>query len=366
MCVSLVDKNVLVQRTTLDIVSVLFPFHQSFLLPEDLASILTASLQTLLKRDVSLSRRLYAWLLGSQVNRSALVNCLPASNGEVAAVSIGERGDDGGLSAQNTTTAFNLSYFEKYSKSYLNLALRSVLVHARKAAKENLSKTECVLPYRLLRALLDRPEISGCVLEEVMFDFISCLKDQIDALGGLSPTSSGKDSALVKSKTFQVESVLKKPPKKSSLKTEVIQSAHLFFNSLSQDFVWEWMGELLQKCSAKIGPMPASSSDNKSEQLMDGDVMEEAESRTVSPISDLFVSGIMSRKMSQERTQSIEKASSSSEDKALRLTSVLALLMFLMQVIPKVSAPQLKCWSSSNATLWCGVPQMPLCGVGMS
>lgn len=58
------DSAVLVQRNTLDVLSTAFPFHSSPLTKQDQAAIIQSALLVLLRRDMSLNRRLYGWLLG--------------------------------------------------------------------------------------------------------------------------------------------------------------------------------------------------------------------------------------------------------------------------------------------------------------
>ncbi|KAJ7427747.1 hypothetical protein WISP_04234 [Willisornis vidua] len=75
LCVSVLDSNVLVQRNTLEAILFFFPFYTALDCSEstillqraELIHILAAATQTLLRRDMSLNRRLYAWLLGPQV-----------------------------------------------------------------------------------------------------------------------------------------------------------------------------------------------------------------------------------------------------------------------------------------------------------
>lgn len=66
------DITVLVQRSSLDLLLVGFPLHNSNLVKDDVVTLVTAALTTILRRDKSLTRRLYAWLLGSEVNASLL------------------------------------------------------------------------------------------------------------------------------------------------------------------------------------------------------------------------------------------------------------------------------------------------------
>ena len=65
MCACLGDTNVLVQRNGLDFILQLLPLH-SELIPGCLKGQLNESgLEVLLRRDMSLNRRLYTWLLGT-------------------------------------------------------------------------------------------------------------------------------------------------------------------------------------------------------------------------------------------------------------------------------------------------------------
>ncbi|EDL26493.1 mCG129407, isoform CRA_d [Mus musculus] len=65
---SVQDSSVLVQRSTLDLILFCFPFHMSQATRPDMIRILSAALHVVLRRDMSLNRRLYAWLLGFDNN----------------------------------------------------------------------------------------------------------------------------------------------------------------------------------------------------------------------------------------------------------------------------------------------------------
>ena len=317
MCAALVDKNVLVQRAALDVVSILFPFHQSFLLLPDLTSILTAALHTLLKRDVSLSRRLYSWLLGTQVDKSSIVNCIqpPSSSGDLPASA---SDSDSNLTLQKS---LDTSYFDKYSKGFLTLSLNGIMSHAKEATRQNSSKMECILPYRILRALQERAEIGVGTMESIMFELLSCLKEQIDGLGGVYATQ-GRDAALSKS-----NGNVKKSGKKGSLKADIVQSANLLFGSLSQEFVWGWMEGVLEKCvldmqSGAGEGRRGSGGEGRRGRKRSGGV------------------GVEKRGESVERVMSVSTLDgeliTTTKGKSPDLKSMLALFVFLMQIIPKV------------------------------
>jgi hypothetical protein len=65
LCSALQDSSVLVQRSMLDYLLVAFPMHNGQLTRTDLATVVEAAINVVLRRDMSLNRRLYLWFLGS-------------------------------------------------------------------------------------------------------------------------------------------------------------------------------------------------------------------------------------------------------------------------------------------------------------
>ena len=317
------DRNVLVQRGALDIVAILFPFHQSFLLQADLCCVLTAALHTLLKRDVSLSRRLYVWLLGSQVLKSSLVNSMQSPTSAASNLLSTPEGD---RLAQNLPDVCNLAYFERYARLHLNFALRGILTHAVEAAQQGSVKAECVLPYRLLRALLDKSEISSGVMDDVMLDLVMCLQAQIEALGGISSTPQGKDvgGALSKSKSSSLvrdnASAAKKLGKKGSLKADIVQSANLLFGSLSQEFVWGWMAGMLKQYLRG----DASPDRSRRKRGGGGEVGRDEERPVVKPVP-------------QSPEGKGKDLGDTDQRQSLDLRTLLSVVMFVLRVVFKVS-----------------------------
>lgn len=72
LCCGVQDTSVLVQRSSLDLLLNGFPMHNSQLVKSDMIQLTTAALSTILRRDMSLNRRLFSWLLGSDVNFATL------------------------------------------------------------------------------------------------------------------------------------------------------------------------------------------------------------------------------------------------------------------------------------------------------
>ena len=60
------------QRHALELLLTGFPMHNSQLTRPDMVKIANATIKVVLRRDMSLNRRLYAWLLGTDANGTPL------------------------------------------------------------------------------------------------------------------------------------------------------------------------------------------------------------------------------------------------------------------------------------------------------
>ena len=67
VCTSLLDPIVLVQRAILDFLLACFPLHETQIHRDDYVEMATAAVTVLLRRDISLNRRLFSWLFGQEV-----------------------------------------------------------------------------------------------------------------------------------------------------------------------------------------------------------------------------------------------------------------------------------------------------------
>ncbi|KAK0181813.1 hypothetical protein PV327_000009 [Microctonus hyperodae] len=188
------DSSVLVQRSALDLLLVGFPFHNSQLEHKQMVLLLTAALVTILRRDMSLNRRLFAWLLGTEVNPMILKKNVDIEETELAA-----------------------SYFDLFSKKMLIEALKSTM---RTVCEQNPSDLK---PYRILVSLLDKPEIGPIILDDILYEVF---------------------------RTFYNACSKSDKPLKSH---EVVKSANLLFSTLEPAYVWIHCGQLFQKaCNMRI------------------------------------------------------------------------------------------------------------------
>lgn len=137
------DPVILVQRNTLEFLLLGFPMHTNLITKTDLIKLVTNGLNTILRRDMSLNRRLYSWLLGSEVSNQQ------------------KR-----LTPAMTTEVSDKSYFDQYSKDVLIEAIKCTLQISLQYSPVDLK------PYRIMVSLLDKVEIGPVILDHVMCDVI--------------------------------------------------------------------------------------------------------------------------------------------------------------------------------------------------
>ncbi|RLV85414.1 hypothetical protein DV515_00015991 [Chloebia gouldiae] len=222
LCVSVLDSNVLVQRNTLEAILFFFPFYTALdskestilLRRADLVYILSAATQTLLRRDMSLNRRLYAWLLGSDIK--------------------------GGTFAPDSTTSEDhaVYFFGKYSKDLLVESL-IVILHQKFPESDPEEQHQAYLkPFRILISLLDKPEIGpqvvGDLFLEVLRAFYSYCKDTLGSDLKLSYNQSGNTLASA--------------IKENKNASEIVKTVNLLITSLSTDFLWDYLTKCFEDC----------------------------------------------------------------------------------------------------------------------
>lgn len=188
LCSCLNDAVILVQRNTLEFLLLAFPMHDP-LLPEMYTTrLVKTALNTILRRDMSLNRRLYSWLLGADT-------------------SMGKHAVGVAMSVDSTEPYDPNTYFERYAKKRLIAAFKMVL-------KESIAHTPVDLsPYRILISLLDKAEIGLRILDDVLCDIIRAIS-----------LCNGN--------------------------LEVQKSANLLFSTFDPAYIWNFMARLYREASA--------------------------------------------------------------------------------------------------------------------
>ncbi|XP_018558613.1 protein dopey-2 isoform X3 [Lates calcarifer] len=217
LCLSLQDSNVLVQRNMLEILLYFFPFAICLdpaetciaMSVEDMITVVSAASLTLLRRDMSLNRRLYAWLLGTDIK------------GEMVAPH---------PTLSTTTEEHTSFYFNTYSRDFLVQALINIL---KQKGKE--SDPESVIgylrPFRIIISLLDKPEIGPAVLSSVMLEVVRAFYSYCrEMLGEETIASSGLSGNQLASKI-----------KENKNASEIIKTVNMLVSSMNSEYLWEYM-----------------------------------------------------------------------------------------------------------------------------
>ncbi|TNN53525.1 Protein dopey-2 [Liparis tanakae] len=217
VCLSLQDSNVLVQRNMLEVLLHFFPFALCLdpaeavvaMSGKDMMTIVSAAALTLLRRDMSLNRRLYGWILGID-KKGGLVAPHPTLS---------------------TTAEEHMSfYFSTYSRDLLVQALINIL---RKQDVE--SNPESVIgylrPFRIIISLLDKPEIGPVVLSSVLLEvvraFYSYCREMLEEENISSSSLSGN----------QLASTIKE----NKNAAEIIKTVNMLVTSMNKEYLWEYM-----------------------------------------------------------------------------------------------------------------------------
>ncbi|XP_034430111.1 protein dopey-2 [Hippoglossus hippoglossus] len=217
VCFSLQDSNVLVQRHMLEILLYFFPFATCLdpvetcitLSKEDMVAMVSSASLTLLRRDMSLNRRLYAWVLGTDIK------------GEMVAPH---------PTLSSTTEEHTSFYFNTYTRDYLVQGLINIL--KQKDVENNPENVIGYLrPFRIIVSLLDKPEIGPAVLSSVLLEVVRAFYSYCrEILEEESITNSGLSGNQLASKI-----------KENKNASEIIKAVNMLVSSMNSEYLWEYM-----------------------------------------------------------------------------------------------------------------------------
>ncbi|XP_045130850.1 protein dopey-1 homolog isoform X4 [Portunus trituberculatus] len=238
LCQAMEDSNVMVQRAALDLTLAALPMHNTQLLRPDLVRIVTSAILVLLRRDMSLNRRLYAWLLGSEINLTLLSSEHPIMKRLNSAVS--DSSVDDGVEVN--------AYFESFSRPLL---VEGIVACLRTSQGKN---PPDLRPYRLIVSLLDKPEIGPYILDNIFLDLLRCLYHTCQVLKKtsepVSEPNSRRQSVTEKQSPSLPQSPdgTSKPPGDGNRGYhEITKTATLVFNALQPSYPWMHLTDLLRQ-----------------------------------------------------------------------------------------------------------------------
>ncbi|KAI1381705.1 putative regulator of reproduction dopa [Hypoxylon crocopeplum] len=206
------DEQLLIQRGFLDLLVTHLPLHSKVLQKrvkaDDLELLLRAAAGVVIRRDMSLNRRLWAWFLGPE----------PPNHEQ-------ENGPESPTSTSDHHAYLNskTSYFEEYGLQPLTQALLSMI-----NSQSSNNPTERARPYRICLSLMDRWEIGGLVVPEIFLPVIISVKS-------FKTRSSSKAEF-----------------------NEVLRSAGVFFDGVESGLIY---GEMIGLIAQAVSPGNATDAD---------------------------------------------------------------------------------------------------------
>ncbi|SCN75398.1 probable regulator of reproduction DopA [Fusarium fujikuroi] len=199
------DEQLLIQRGFLDLLVSHLPLNahviQSRVKPDDLELLLKAAVGVVTRRDMSLNRRLWAWLLGPE----------PAAEHEASGDNSSSPPAD-----QHVFLASKTNYFEEFGLQPLTKAILQMI-----ESNSHNTASERAKPYRICLSLMDRWEIGGLVVPEVFLPIIESVR-------------RFKDIASNKTEF-----------------NEVLRSASVFFDGIESGLIY---GEIAALLAQALGP----------------------------------------------------------------------------------------------------------------
>ncbi|ELU14591.1 hypothetical protein CAPTEDRAFT_134195 [Capitella teleta] len=228
LVLSMQDQSVLVQRSALELLLVAFPMHNSQLTRPDMIKLCSAAVKVVLRRDMSLNRRLYAWLLGTDSGG----NPLPSRADTISTCSEPE-----------------MDYFFFFSREILVAGIKICINETRESAIPSGGKPLGHLrPFRILISLLDRAEVGCSVLEDIMIDVFRCMYRECAVLS----------SSTVQNGDASVTSLGRKKDGKTRredrlMLVEVVKTANLLFGAFEPHYMWDFIGRTFELACQEAG-----------------------------------------------------------------------------------------------------------------
>ncbi|KAK3341517.1 Dopey, N-terminal-domain-containing protein [Lasiosphaeria hispida] len=314
----LADEQLLIQRGYLDLLVTHLPLHSKVLQTRaksgDLELLLRSAVGVTIRRDMSLNRRLWTWLLGPEPVASVETEAgleSPASNTSHAQ----------GFFSSRT------SYFEEFGLQPLTQALLSMI---KSSADSNPS--ERAKPYRVCLSLMDRWEIGGLVVPEVFLPIVDSVRD------------------------FKAEAATKADF------TEVLRSASVFFDGVESGLIYS---ELLALVAQAISPGDLAVEDRSAKLDLVGFILTHFNVREEEMITIHAPLTVLSILCMMEETREKEKATANASPTASSSISTQALdiAASLLELVPERAFPADSTGKSAHAIeprILAGIPNTEL------
>lgn len=190
------DEQLLIQRGFLDLLVTHLPLHSAVLrqkvVPRDLELLVAAAAAVVVRREMSLNRRLWTWFLGPETS-SGPDDSTPTSPDSSPTIT---------PARNNNVQISQTQYFERYGLAPLVSGVLKMVVD------DSLKPPEKARPFRICLSLMDRWEIGGLVVPQI---FLPAMES--------------------------VWRYQRLAPSKEALE-EVLRSANVFFDAIESNLIW--------------------------------------------------------------------------------------------------------------------------------
>ena len=197
------DEQLLIQRGFLDLLVTRLPLHSAILrqkvAPRDLELLVSAAVTVVVRREMSLNRRLWTWFLGPEASSEPDENI--QSSPDFIPTNISATNHYSRLSQQE--------YFKQYGLAPLVSSVLKMVVN------DSLKPSERARPFRICLSLMDRGEIGGLVVPQIFLP-------GMESLWRYQRLSASKESL-----------------------EEVLRSATVFFDAVESSLIWAELSEIL-------------------------------------------------------------------------------------------------------------------------
>ena len=215
ICNCLQDTNSLVQRSILDFILQCLPMHNNQVTRDDKIKLIKIAIHLVLRRDMSLNRRIYAWFLGQDSNSNPIV--LPKSVRLELQMQITEQELD---KSQNENMNSNI-YFKTYSHALLITSIKSLLARGDHSSASSIlmeeTQTIAIKMLKIISSLSEKQEIGQFIIEEVLLDLLLYVFKECETLNESSSITASKE------------------------KTEIVKATcNFIFQSLQLNFIWDF------------------------------------------------------------------------------------------------------------------------------
>jgi hypothetical protein len=205
----LADEQLLIQRGFLDLLVTHLPLHSNVLQKsvktEDLELLVAAATGVVTRRDMSLNRRLWTWLLGPE----------PVGNDNEG----GQESPTSVVGDPMSSVSSRTRYFEEFGIQPLTSALLKMI------GRHSTNPVERARPFRICLSLMDRWEIGGLVVPDIFLPVVNSVRE------------------------YKAEATSKADF------SEVLRSASVFFDGVESGLIW---GEIVGLIAQAIGTVKLS------------------------------------------------------------------------------------------------------------